>query len=252
NIKDIVPISCKTGAGIENLLSIIKRELANLKGINDPLPKSWFQVKTHLEKMEKDYILYHEYEGICQNEKINEKLKQSTLMELLHQLGIVLNFRDDFGLNNIPVLNPEWVTNGVYKILNDNLLMTKYRGMLTLQELKRILDDSKYPDDKPEFIIKMMERFELCFPLDDKDKYLIPDLLPKEEPATGEWENVLAFQYHYNILPSSIISRFIVRMHHLADKKTWWRSGIVLKSDNNRALVKSDQEDRKIFIFISG
>ncbi|MFM6623032.1 MAG: hypothetical protein ACKPI9_24335, partial [Dolichospermum sp.] len=31
-----------------------------------------------------------------------------------------------------------------------------------------------------------------------------------------------------------------------------WRSGIVLKSDNNRALVKSDQEDRKIFIFISG
>ncbi|MFM5892037.1 MAG: hypothetical protein ACKOQS_27740, partial [Dolichospermum sp.] len=33
---------------------------------------------------------------------------------------------------------------------------------------------------------------------------------------------------------------------------TWWRSGIVLKSDNNRALVKSDQEDRKIFIFISG
>ncbi|MFM6488542.1 MAG: COR domain-containing protein [Dolichospermum sp.] len=252
NIKAIVSISCKTGKGREILLKIIKQELAKLKGINDPLPKSWFQVKTHLEKMEKDYILYHEYEAICQNEKINETLKQSTLMELLHQLGIVLNFRDDFGLNNIPVLNPEWVTNGVYKILNDNLLMTKYRGMLTLQELRRILDNSKYPDDKPEFIIKMMERFELCFPLDDKDKYLIPDLLPKEEPATGEWENVLAFEYHYNILPSSIISRFIVRMHHLADKKTWWRSGIVLKSDNNRALVKSDQEDRKIFIFISG
>ncbi|MBD2141376.1 leucine-rich repeat domain-containing protein [Anabaena sp. FACHB-1250] len=252
NIKDIVPISCQTGAGIEKLLSIIKRELANLEGINDPLPKSWFQVKTHLEKMEKDYILYHEYEGICQNEKINEKLKQSTLMELLHQLGIVLNFRDDFGLKGVPVLNPEWVTNGVYKILNDNLLTTEFRGMLTLQELRRILDDSKYPDDKPEFIIKMMERFELCFPLDDKDKYLIPDLLPKEEPATGEWENVLAFEYHYNILPSSIISRLIVRMHHLADKKTWWRSGIVLRYNKNRALVKSDQEDRKIFIFISG
>ncbi|MFM6271759.1 MAG: COR domain-containing protein, partial [Dolichospermum sp.] len=133
---------------------------------------------------------------ICQNEKINEKLKQSTLMELLHQLGIVLNFRDDFGLKGVPVLNPEWVTNGVYKILNDNLLLTEYRGMLTLQELKRILDDSKYPDDKPEFIIKMMEKFELCFPVDNVDNiggYLIPDLLPKEEPATGEWENVLAF-----------------------------------------------------------
>ncbi|MFM6621944.1 MAG: COR domain-containing protein [Dolichospermum sp.] len=252
NIKAIVSISCKTGNGRETLLKIIKQELAKLEGINDLLPKSWFRVKTHLEEIKKDYILYHEYEAICQNEEINETLKQSTLMELLHQLGIVLNFRDDFGLKGVPVLNPEWVTNGVYKILNDNLLMTKYRGMLTLQELKRILDDSKYPDDKPEFIIKMMERFELCFPLDDKDKYLIPDLLPKEEPATGEWENVLAFEYHYNILPSSIISRFIVRMHHLADKKTWWRSGIVLKYRKNRALLKSDQEDRKIFIFISG
>ena len=252
NIKEIVPISCKTGAGIEKLLLIIERELANLEGINDPLPKSWFQVKTHLENTKKDYILYHEYEGICQDQEINEKLKQSTLMELLHQLGIVLNFRDDFGLKSVPVLNPEWVTNGVYKIINDNLLMTQFRGILTPQELKRILDASKYPDDKPEFIIKMMEKFELCFPLDNRDKYLIPDLLPKEEPATGEWENVLAFEYHYNILPSSIISRFIVRMHHQADKKTWWRSGIVLKSGNNRALVKSDQEDRKIFIFISG
>ena len=253
NIKDIVPISCKTGAGIENLLSIIKRELTNLEGINDPLPKSWFQVKTHLEKTKKDYILYHEYQSICQNEKIIEELKQSTLIELLHQLGIVLNFRDDFGLKGVPVLNSEWVTNGVYKILNDNLLMTQFRGILTLQELRRILDDSvKYPDDKPEFIINMMEKFELCFPLDNKNQYLIPDLLPKEEPATGEWENVLAFEYHYNILPSSIISRFIVRMHHQADKKTWWRSGIILKSGNNRALLKSDQEDRKIFIFISG
>jgi internalin A len=252
NIKDIVPISCKTGAGIENLLSIIKRELTNLEGINEPLPKSWFQVKTHLEKTKKDYILYHEYQSICQNEKIIEELKQSTLIELLHQLGIVLNFRDNFGLKGVPVLNSEWVTNGVYKILNDNLLMTQFRGILTLQELRRILDPVKYPDDKPEFIINMMEKFELCFPLDNKNQYLIPDLLPKEEPATGEWENVLAFEYHYNILPSSIISRFIVRMHHQADKKTWWRSGIVLKSGNNRALLKSDQEDRKIFIFISG
>ncbi|MFM8007374.1 MAG: COR domain-containing protein, partial [Dolichospermum sp.] len=106
NIKAIVSISCKTGKGRETLLKIIKQELAKLEGINDLLPKSWFRVKTHLEEIKKDYILYHEYEAICQNEEINETLKQSTLMELLHQLGIVLNFRDDFGLNNIPVLNP--------------------------------------------------------------------------------------------------------------------------------------------------
>ncbi|KAB8317022.1 toll/interleukin-1 receptor domain-containing protein [Tolypothrix campylonemoides VB511288] len=41
-------------------------------------------------------------------------------------------------------------------------------------------------------------------------------------------------------------------MHHYGDRKTWWRSGIVLKHRSNRALVKSDREDGKIFISISG
>ena len=85
-----------------------------------------------------------------------------------------------------------------------------------------------------------------------EEQFLIPDLLSKEEPATGEWNDTLAFQYHYNVLPGSIISRFIVKMGHYADKKTWWRNGIVLKRENNRALVKSDREDKKIFIWIDG
>ncbi|WP_353931895.1 COR domain-containing protein [Okeanomitos corallinicola TIOX110] len=252
NIKEIVPISSKTGDGVEKLLSIIKREIDKLEDIYDLLPLSWFLVKQELEEMKKDYIAYHEYESICLQEKITEEIKQSTLIELLHRLGIVLNFREDPRVQDTSVLNPEWVTNGVYKILNDNLLMTQFRGILQYQQLQRILDNSKYPDNKKQFIIEMMQKFELCFLLDDRDRYLIPDLLPKEEPATGEWENVLGFQYHYNVLPGSIISRFIVRMHHKAEKQTWWRSGIVLRERDSRALIKSDQEDRKIFISISG
>ncbi|HYY42928.1 MAG TPA: COR domain-containing protein, partial [Pyrinomonadaceae bacterium] len=66
------------------------------------------------------------------------------------------------------------------------------------------------------------------------------------------WDGALAFQYHYNVLPSSIISRFIVRMHQYVHKHTLWRTGAVLKNDANKALVKADLEDRKIFIRVSG
>ncbi|BAZ30312.1 small GTP-binding protein [Cylindrospermum sp. NIES-4074] len=254
SIKDIVPVSCKTGEGLEQLQSTIIRELSCLEHIHDVLPRSWFQVKTRLEQMENDYIPYSDYERLCLEELITDKVNQFTLIELLHRLGIVLNFRDDPRLEDTHVLNPEWVTNAVYKILNDNRLITEFRGILERNQLHRILDSRQYPRSKQQFIIEMMRKFELCFPLEggNSDRYLIPDLLPKEEPATGDWENILAFQYHYNVLPSSIISRFIVRMHHHGEKRTWWRSGIVLKYQNNRALVKSDQEDRKIFISISG
>ncbi|WP_427158347.1 COR domain-containing protein [Aliinostoc sp. HNIBRCY26] len=258
NIKDIVSVSCATGRGIPKLQSIITRELAKIEHIHDPLPLSWFQVKTRLEAMKhkkKDYISYTEYQDLCHKEQVTGDLNQSTLIELLHRLGIVLNFRDDDRLEDTNVLNPIWVTNGVYKILNDNLLLTQFRGILGREQLNRILNDLCYPRNKQLFIVDMMKKFELCFLLENgtgDDRFLIPDLLPKSEPSTGEWENVLAFQYHYNVLPNSIISRFIVRMHHLADRQTWWRSGIVLKYRNNRALVKSDREDQKIFISISG
>lgn len=99
-----------------------------------------------------------------------------------------------------------------------------------------------------------MRKFELCFPLEGygDNRYLLPDLLSKEEPETGDWEAALAFQYHYNILPGSIISRFIVRMNQLISKRTYWRNGVVLTKGGNKALVKADKEDRKIFIWVKG
>lgn len=83
---------------------------------------------------------------------------------------------------------------------------------------------------------------------------MIPDLLSKEERYTGEWDDTLTFQYHYDVLPGSIISRFIVRMHPSICENTYWRSGVVLedKVSGNKALVKADREDKKIFIWVSG
>ncbi|OUC12470.1 MAG: hypothetical protein B0A82_22225 [Alkalinema sp. CACIAM 70d] len=254
NVKAIVEISCATGRGLGELRSIITTQITMLKHIQDPLPQSWFLLKKHMENLDRDYILYSEYEEICRSQDITDHVSQRTLVELLHRLGIVLNFGDDPRLEDTHVLNPEWVTNGVYKILNDNRLMTEFCGILDCSQLNRILDSSRYPRAKQLFIIDMMQRFELCFSLEDgtSNRWLIPDLLPKQEPYTGKWDDVLEFQYHYTVLPSSIISRFIVRMHYYADHQTWWRSGIVLGYRSNRALVKSDREARKISIFING
>ena len=44
--------------------------------------------------------------------------EQNKLAEVLHRLGVALNYRDDTRLHDLNVLNPRWVTEGVYKILN--------------------------------------------------------------------------------------------------------------------------------------
>jgi internalin A len=253
-IRAIVETSCLDGHGLANLKVAIEREVGNLPHLNDQLLLSWFSVKTQLEQMDRDYLPYHEYIQICQVEGVNDELSQRTLMGFLHDLGVVLNFQDDPRLEETNILNPDWVTQGVYKILNDEILLTEHHGVLERIMLNNILDSHRYPRNKHLFIMDMMRKFELCFNFEGfaDRKFLIPDLLPKEEPETGDWSNTLSFQYHYVILPGSVISRFIVRMNYLIHRQTYWRNGVVLAHEGNTALVKADREDKKIFIWVGG
>ena len=252
NIKVFVETSCDSGKGIEELKATIAQEINQLEHIDDQLPLTWFTVKKELEAIDRDFIPYNDYETLCKKEGVTEKDNQKTLVKFLHDLGIVLNFCDDPRLEDTHVLNPEWVTNGVYKILNDRQLILDHKGILARSMLERILEQERYTTSKHLFIIDMMRKFELCFDVEADKKFLIPDILPKEEPYTGEWDNTLAFEYHYPVLPSSIISRFIVRMNHWISQETYWRSGVVLAKEGNKALVKADREDKKIMIRVKG
>jgi len=249
-IKAILETSCADGRGIEDLRATIADEIAQLPHIYDELPETWFNVKDKLAELDENFLPYSAYEKICRDMEVTDETSQRTLIGFLHDLGTMLHFQDDLRLSELGVLNPKWVTNGVYKILNSHALFQN-RGILTLKNLGEILPADKYPRKRHTFIIDMMEKFELCYAFDGKaEQYLIPDLLPKSEPDTGDWEGALAFQFHYPILPSSIISRFIVRMNPFISKNTVWRSGVVLNVENSRALVKADTEDRRIYIFV--
>jgi internalin A len=252
NIKAFVETSCLDGRGIKVLRELITREIDDLKHVRDLLPGSWFQVKEKLENLDKDFIPYSEYEVLCNEGGITDETSQSTLIGFLHDLGSVLNFRDDPRLQETNILNPEWVTNGVYRILNSNELFQN-KGVLKTKHLGQMLDPKDYPRARHMFIVDMMRKFELCYPFEGDDgKYLVPDLLPREEPFTGDWRDALAFEYHYTVLPSSIISRFIVRMHPYIYKNLVWRSGVMLNYEGNQIKVKADFEDKKIFIDIVG
>lgn len=252
NVVGILETSAATGAGIEALKAEIAKQVDTLPHVRDLLPETWFTVKSKLEELgrNKNFITQDEYLNLCGANDVTDETSQHTLIGFLHDLGVVLHFQDDPRLEALGILNPQWITNGVYKILNSHELFQN-QGTLTLPILNKTLNPPEYPSNKRLFIVDMMKKFELCYDIEPDKSFLIPDLLPKDEPYTGEWDGALAFQYHYNVLPTSIISRFIVRMNAFVHK-TVWRSGVVLKSGGNTALVKADTEDRKIFIWVSG
>ena len=258
NITAILETSCQANEGIDELRTAITREVGNLKEVYDLLPLSWFEVKQHLETLPQDFISYSSYITLCVQRNITEEQNREQLITVLHNLGLVLNFRDYPLLQNTNVLKPEWVTGGIYALLSDDSLKAA-KGILTAADLSRILDPQRYPPQRHLYLTELMREFQLGFQLDcTPAKFLIPGLLPKDEPPDITLPgDTLEFQYHYRILPDSILSHFIVLTHEKIHDRTYWRSGVILgytegSAPYNLACIKADPEDKTIFISING
>lgn len=259
NLRGIHRVSCETGTGIDALRADILDHVARLPHVFDELPETYFDVKARLEeRAEKENFLdYSTYEKICSAKKLTDKADQKLLIRFLHDLGVVLHFDDPdnpFRLEMTTVLSRDWVTRGVYAIINDNALSQDH-GRLSRAHLERILPEAEYPGDKRQFIVGMMQRFELCFEYEtDKGCWLVPELLQKNAPRL-DWREgeSLNFRYGYDVLPAGFISRFIVRTHgYLRPDLPRWRSGVQLDIDGHTVLVRGDTDKGMVFITVQG
>ncbi|MCX6583222.1 MAG: leucine-rich repeat domain-containing protein [Candidatus Aminicenantes bacterium] len=257
NIKSFYRVSCKTGEGIEALVPTLEMALFQVEMIHTTWAASWFEVKTRLENMKKPFLSYWEYRAICSRQNITDKSSQDTLVDFLNDLGVILHFKD-LELDDTHVLDPKWVTEAVYKIINARLL-AESSGLLQLNMLEEILKptnnrDYEYSPDKNRYIIELMIKFELCYRL-DANRVLIPDLLAAEECSFDfDYNSSLKFIIDYDFLPRSVMPRFIVRMHRDIKDGQQWRTGVVLedKAFHAFAVVKSDERERRIFIYVNG
>ena len=250
--------SCATDHGIQDFTTALIQHLSQVPLIATRWAKSWFQVKQQLEHLDEHYISYDQYEDICRQANITETLSQDVLVDFLHDLGVIVHFRD-FALEDTHVLEPKWVTTGVYRIINSPQVAANH-GILHLADLKEILqqqqpDDYFYPRSKHKYMVSLMKKFELCYDL-DPETVLIPQLLQVMEPDFDfDYETSLKFVLDYgDFLPRSIMPRFIVKRHTdiLGDLR--WRTGVVLRNPafQATAVIKVDNESNRIYIDVNG
>jgi small GTP-binding protein len=272
SIKGFYRLSCMSNEGIEEFLKTLKEELTKVKNLETEWPKSWFNVKNRLEKIcpscpsikvngnceHCNFIEYKEYETICDEEGIKSGSSQNTLVDFLHDLGVILHFRD-IPLLNTYVLEPQWVTNAVYRIINSKEIVDS-RGILKPNDmLPNILKQDTenkfyYPPHQYGFILNLMKKFELSYDLDDR-AVLLPNLLEIQEPNFEfDYEGALKFVIDYDFLPPSVMPRFIVKMNRDIKDKIRWRTGVVLedKGFKSNAVIKADNEAKRISIYVDG
>jgi len=258
-IREFIKTDSKGNIGFKELKRVIADTLDGMDSVHQSFPAAWFSIKDKLtnmrEDLKKDYISFDQYRELCRIEGEKDEFAQEQLSRFLHNLGIALNYRDDPRLHDASVLNPRWVTEGIYRIINDPGSIAR-KGVVSLTELDTILDRRVYPVDKQRFLIDLMQRFNLCFKFGERNgQYLITDLLKKDKPKLGgEFapERCLNFEYQYEFLPEGLIPRFIARANVLLDAELRWRSGAVLFWEGCRALVEGDTVERKVVVRVIG
>jgi internalin A len=255
-IRKFIKTECDDPAlNIGELKKAILYETDNLEGLRDGFPEEWFSIKDKLSSMKDNYLTFEKYREICA--KLGEKAQvdQDKLAGYLHQLGIALNYKDDPRLRDMHVLNPHWVTEGIYTILNAKELEAR-KGELHINCLNQILDSKVYPRERHLFLLNLMRKFHLCFEFpDQKEHYLIPDLADRNQPdAANDFisKECLNFQYKYPSLHEGIIPSFITRTYILSEKQPRWRTGVILSFEGCRALIKGDLTDKLVSISVSG
>lgn len=101
-----------------------------------------------------------------------------------------------------------------------------------------------------------MRKFELCFRFpDSEDRYLVPELLDKQEPKETESikkEHCLNLQYQYpTMLPEGLLPHFIVKTYVRSMTLPRWRTGLVIAFEGNRALVKANHIERRVEMWVN-
>ncbi|MDU9047689.1 MAG: COR domain-containing protein [Candidatus Electrothrix sp. Rat3] len=257
-IVDFFRTSCATGNGIRDFRQALKEQLGKVPLTRNEWPESWFRAKERLEKLNDPCISYEDCEALCRDAGVKGEISQQVLVDFLHDLGIVIHFTE-FDLADNHVLDPKWVTEAVYKIINAPSIAER-KGLFRKDDLREILryeegDTYRYQWRDHGYFIELMRKFELCYELEDGE-VLIPDLLEVSEPEFAfDDRDALRFLLEYkDFLPPSIMPRFIVKRHKEIKDRLRWRTGVVLEHPllEATAVVRADNEARRIHITVTG
>ncbi len=254
NIISFHNVSCVTKEGIDEFALSVENTLKDLRHLGDNLPSVWLDLQEYLKNLKKDYIDVDLFYSICRSFRITPP-RADYISEYLHDLGKILHFRKDSVLKNILILNPEWATGAVYHLI-DNIEIQKNFGRFKTSQLKQIWDTTLYPQNMHYELIKLMEKFELCFNLIGTDEYIIPELLPlnksKSELEKYNINESLVFEYHYKFIPAGIVNRMICNLFFIIERDYFWKNCVIVKNDLASALIQESRIEKKITIRIIG
>jgi hypothetical protein len=190
-----------------------------------------------------------------------------SLLDIFDKLGIVMHFERLPFLTDY-VLNPRWLTYGVYTIMYSEEAKTA-KGRLSEAGLVSILRQAnpsisdgrvlRYPADRCAIIASAMIAFRVAYRL-GTGEFVIPALLAPEQPDHDfKSDSALAFRFDFGgFLPRHVLPALAVEYFQdiatVSGREIVWQNGVLLRPrrHDSEALVRADYHTRTVDILVKG
>ncbi|HWR83778.1 MAG TPA: COR domain-containing protein [Candidatus Deferrimicrobium sp.] len=254
--EDYFWIDSRTGLGIEELKKHIAQRASRLDLMGHEWPKSDMDIEKNIESLGAQGTAHTRRQNLqtLMTEAGVDTTQHEALARTLGDLGTITHFPDSMYLNDLIVLNPQWLTGAISAALEDERL-EKSGGYLEHHWLTDLWE-KRYPALVPTFH-RCMEEFEICYPIDgDNTRSLVPLRFRPQKP-TIPWKDdptllTRNVRYHFQFIPAGVMARFIVKTHRMIVKTAdqpygvFWENGVFLQKDNAQALCEHNPDARTI------
>jgi internalin A len=243
-VKELYAGNLEKTDAVDKLRAGIEFYAANLSHIGEEVPARWIAVRADIEQLadKQPYVPVEEYFKIYGRHIEFDEAKALLLSRYLHDLGVFLHFQDDPLLAHTVILQNQWATEAVFRVLDDETVKAKL-GRFNSGDSQRLWPDFVYAGMHSE-LLALMQRFELCYELraSKPTTWLVPQLLPPTKPtALADWgkPDDLVLRYRYDFLPKGMISRLTVRLHRFVrEPEMAWVTGVLFERETTAVLVE--------------
>jgi GTPase SAR1 family protein len=167
------------------------------------------------------------FDDFCKG--IDPTIDLERLIKYLCSISVILYFGEKDELKDYVIINPVWVSEQIYKVLDKTVL--KNSGHFKEEHIKKVLGDSA-----GEFLA-LMKQFQIVFKDETIDDYIAPQYLP--ESNTNRYYNlakekllrrrfVLEFP---KFLPKTIMNNILGQYAAKAVEESYYRYGVAFSTD---------------------
>lgn len=249
-LAEVVYFSAKRSpaAELRRLEEAILSHIHRLDGQCLSLPATWDDVRQDLlsQRAQKIYCIgRNTYQGICDKHGLPRKEQiRAWLLDWLNDQGVCFSYHlneQNGGAGDYKVLDPQWLTSAVYKIIYQKGLAEN--GTLSLFEIQQILgskegfaesgipclDGVTYSAVECGYVLEVMRKFKVSYAV-SKTKEFIPALLDEEMPEDLELDGQVhrSYKLEYPFLPEGAMHLLIINCIKNLGPGRYWRKGLYL------------------------